>query len=816
MSVQLTANASVASDVVTGQETIHEGVISTLQTTPAEVSGVNTSEIPQQSIVPQQLGNFFQRRTLINQRTFTSTDVANTLLQQFDPHGLFFSSVPIMDKTKNFKYFRGTLKITVTSSFPSGAYGLYCVSAVPEGGPVLASIAGVGTRIGETLPYQQCLHVPHVLIRVENATDGVITLPFIYPYDYCTINSTPTIHTVSVWCLQPVTSAMADTTLTGNMTIYAEFLPDFEMVVPVQQGKKGGVGSQVKHAAGTISSIATTLSSVPVIGEFAAPIAAGAAAVSSVLDWFGFTRTTHQKTPETTIPRLFSNVANIDCEDTGEICALSVSNTISFDPRIGGGQAEDEAAFESIFQHWTQVDQFTWTNAQTAGTTIGSFNVSPFYTNSASAYNATIALTSAGYVGLPFSHWRGDMEYMVIIPVSMFHRGKIQFVWALSNALGAHDPTNQMYNIIMDVTAQTDLKFSVGYSLQQPTCESRVHSSTYPAISSTSWFNGTVSVRVVNPLIAPVDSAPTVIRIYARAKSNMQFGVPKSIEEWSTNVDPLVSKYDISWAPQGAVGDGERDEVIMELVPSSGDYPACELLWGENIKSVRALMQKIEPLYQTVNEDSDIWYVSGFQRQCTYLFNHFPNYNRNFLFSQDGFATFAGGDAGGQVSLAGWYKYLFVGIAGSTRYKIIASGPHRKNLQASLLNAPLSVQNTYSATFAVEDVFTANSTSADTVIDPGHAYEFTVPYYAQQKYYHCRYDVALTFGTIALPSISRYDCLCDIISTWAMYANPAENNLFGNKIYRGMGPDLRLTTYRFPPLIRNNVQTYDYFTRRTL
>lgn len=817
MSVNLTANTSVASDVTTGQETIHEGVISTLQTTPAEVSGSTTIEKARQNAPLGQLGNFFQRRTLLKRYTFTSGDPVNSSLDTFDPHGLFFSSVVIADKVKNFKAFRGTFRLTVTTTFPSGTYGLYCVSAVPEGGPVPTPGLLSGKVVASVLPFRQALHVPHALIRVENATDGVIDMDFIYPHDYTDIGTAPKLWTVYVWCLSPVLSAMADATLTGTCTIYGEFLDDFEMFIPVQQGKKESAGSRIKHTAGTISSVAGALSGVPIIGELAAPIAAGAAAVSGILDFFGFTRTTHQKTPEPFIPRMFSNVANIDVEDTSEVCALSVSNTVSFDPRIGGGEETDPAAFEQIYQHWTQVEQFTWNNAQTAGTVIGTFNVSPFFTNSAVAHNSFISLTAAGYVGLPFSYWRGDMEYMVIIPVSMFHRGKLQFVWSLTAALGTHDPTNQLYNIIMDVTAQSDLTFTVGYSKVEPTARSHIHSNTFPSIVDTTTFNGTVSVVVVNQLTCPVDTAPTTVRIYARACPNMTFGVPKSVEHWRDFTPAnIIQNADIAWFPQGAVGDGERSEISMELVPSPGPYPVTDMLWGEEFKSARALMQKMDAVLRTVTNFS--WFQDSEDRPTfNYIFAHFPNFNDNYMMSRTNFATYNDGDTGGQFTYAAWYKYLFVGIAGSTRYKIMSSGTYPKLLQASSLNFNVGAYNVYGAQTSSADVYSPNPTlSADTVIKPHEGYEFTIPYYAQQKFYHCRFDPALHSGVSALPLLTESQARMDIVATHIMGSAPAANNLYGNKIFRGMGPDLRLVKYRFPPNITNSNATTDTFARQNL
>lgn len=70
MSINLTANAGVASDVTPGGATTEPGVISTLNTTPMEESGVVTVERPSQNAPIANLGDFLQRRTLLKRYTY--------------------------------------------------------------------------------------------------------------------------------------------------------------------------------------------------------------------------------------------------------------------------------------------------------------------------------------------------------------------------------------------------------------------------------------------------------------------------------------------------------------------------------------------------------------------------------------------------------------------------------------------------------------------------------------------------------------------------------------------------------------------------
>lgn len=728
MSISMSANSGVVTETTTLASDQSDDVNETITSSEMVYAGRETVETAYQSIPQSVLSDVLLRKTKIYFSSLNSTQTPNSVLFNLDPHNSFFTNTVIGDKIKNFTAFRGTLRITLQSSFPSGTYGFYSLSSLVNGG----TNDGTWNERASGLPYEQHLHVPNIPIRVENANGGTLDLPFVWPYDYANFTDTG-MYKLQFFCLQPVTSAMADSTLIGSVTIFAQLLPDYQLVIPVQQGKKVAEfmseknksrGTAAKNLAKTVGDIAGKLSMVPVIGPLAGTIATGAAAVHSVMDFFGFTRETSLAPPIRTVNRALSNVATCDGEDTSEIAALFSSNSTSIDPRVGGGTEIDETAFPFIYDHWTQVSQFTWAVGATGN--IGEVKVSPFFQNS---YNDNaLNLTSAGYVGLPFTYWRGTMRYKIIIPVSSFHRGVLQVCWSGAPATAiTGDPTNQLHNIIYDVTADEEIEFTIGFSKVQPVCESVVHSNSFPAILQTNWFNGGLLFKIINPLTAPVDVATATIRVYAKAEPDMKFGVPKT-HDWGVSAGVLAAyPFYYTWVPQGAIGDEPVEEDDTVLVPSSGEYPVSDLLWGEDICSVRALVQKPCRVWSAMDQTNQVRLTT--QYQLANFLEHFPTMFNPYLGStMVATVTF---------NYGGYYKLMYVGSAGSVRWKVMTTSTNPGRF-VQICACP-DFSRTLQSNSTDIAAYYSNPATPDMQIGPNQAHEVLVPYYHRAKFIRNRF-----------------------------------------------------------------------------
>jgi len=739
---------------------------------------MSSSTLMKSEVVPQprvtqrmprnDLTDYLTRYTEIGQHTFTNVSPAQNTAVTFAPWVAFLSNPYIAAKTSNYLLIRGTLEVMFVPAFPANGYGAYAITAYPTGN------ANNATQT-ITPNYSTSMQVDHyTYLDVSACENSVMQLPFLWPYDYADISTLAyalssgdpdPMWNIKIWCLSTVKTAIPGGVTSGSIRIYARLLPDYEMVVPSLQGKRkasmvgdkkvegmtgaadlvagGKYKGAVSGMADKISGVANMLSGIPVIGPYAGVASKIADTVGDVASWFGFTREDAEKVPTTVVQRPFSNPAHVDGEDTSEAATLSMANNISIDPLINGvSSSEDQLAFPSLFARWTLIKEMTWSPTQTTSTILGSVPVTPFYSiGSTGASDCTLYPTVAGYCGLPFKYWRGDMEYMVIIPVSKLHRGTLQIYWVPSGATTTATPTVSALNVIYDVAADEDKQFTVGYARDVPYLYTTVLVSD-TSIIPTGATNGRIIFSVVNPLQSQNSASNVDILIFARAKSNMNFQVlTDQIEYYTTGGSASAAVQLNNFKYQGATGDeDEEDETVFELVPSSGEYPSAEINFGEVVNSARALMQKFTWV-RTVPDTTNI-------------FRHMPYTDPTDAFSQ--------------LTYDSHYALLFHGIAAGTRWKMLPSNSF------TLCSGHLMTPN-------IRGTFTLfNDNLMPTQLSLSGGAEIKIPYYSPKKY--------------ALMRANESDQLQDYLS--ALSSTNTENP---RRVCRASAPDIRVTCFAAVP-----------------
>jgi hypothetical protein len=761
------------------------------------------------------LDQFLERPVRIHNYTWVASDAQLTELVAFDPWADFLANTAVADKTKNFSAIRGILELDILVTAPSGAYGTYVVSAVCDAGYV-DNGAGHNYIVNQNIYAEALLQSPHVRLDIAASSNGKLVLPFIWPYDYAKLPFGPIfMWRVSVWCIHPVSSATSDPALVTCVSVMARLQPGYELVVS-KQGKNQFIdkhrdkindkvksmtgGKKASEITGMVSKYAGMAAGIPMLAPLAGPLAAGAATVTSMLDYFGFTRETAQKAPTPVVPRPYSNVANFNGKDTSEIAALDVGNTVSFDPTISGNPSSmDELAFEALFPKWTLVKVIDWTG-QAPGAIIGTFPVTPFYCRHNSA---GYKLPVAGYVGLPFAQWRGDMKYMFVVPVSKLHRGSLQISWNTEGTV-VGDITNTLQNQILDITAGCDWEVTVGYAKERPVMESRVLTDTVPAIIPYDiCTNGQINVRVMNPLTAAVENAYTSIYIFAAAGDNMQFGVPKSLDiGYADTAAPEINPFRSTYTIQGALGDEVTDVEKVDLVDASGPYPADKIMWGENVKSIRALIQKFSVIPGIPAGLGTQWssYVSNF------YIDHFgpipfPNQSTQWYPNGNNYPLC-------DFTWLGWYRPMFATIAGSTRYKVVnTSRDSDMNSRSGNVSVSFGISNAeYPLGFRLPRYYSfLPETAPIWGAEVGQVVEVTVPYYGNKKFECAR--MAAKFGSIDDNMILQEGRIDTI---FACKNSPASGAVGQFVLFIAAGPDTRMGNFRFVPIMTytpNDAQT---------
>jgi hypothetical protein len=716
-----------------------------------------------QTMPKNDLTDFPLRATEILTLSLTDSDIPG-ILTSFDPWELFLSNSAVANKMANYSLIRGRLQLIFVCAIPGNAFGSYVLTALPNGGVA-------DTPTASALVINNVMQTDH-FIRIDCASseDGVLQLDWIWPYDFATLPDGP----LGAWrvyfsCLSTLQTAMPGGLISGSIRVFANLLSDYELAVPHFQSKLEMNATikqmapktharltQASSALTDIQSLAKKAEGLPIIGGVASAVDTAATAAKSVMSWFGFTRSRDNLAPTRIVNRAFSNLANCDGVDLSETAGLMQTNQISSDPLYVSSDETDCMAFNSLFSRWTLVKSTFWDGSFVTGSTVTTIPVTPFY---GAGTTTSIHPTTAGFVGMPFNYWRGDMEYKIVIPVSKLHRGNLQVLWVPVGAAVPSSVTNTTLNAIYDVATSEEKDFVVGFARDQPflTVNPITDALTLIPVGST---NGRLILRVITPLVSPNPDATAVdVLIFARARSNMEFAMPGRNIVFRNPDGSGLANFSIltNVFLQGASGDGDNNVAdSITLVNPSGFYPGDELLFGEKIESVRALLQKPSQLFGNTNDLTDAYET------------------KRLTFFQLGFIPcIAAPDDYQFWTWQGWYRSMFTGLACSERFKIATSLPAwAAAVAADITSLPL---------VGTELPSTLAPWSNCTDTSKGH--EVQIPYYSPRKYV-LAYDVTPAGGRRTEVYLQN---------------GPQANNRF--VIFYSYGDDIRVVGFRQIPTV---------------
>jgi hypothetical protein len=627
-------------------------------TDPADLAKSTNTKGYLQNMPEVTLDQFLTRPVEIESFAISNADVALSVNFPIDPIALMFANAAVAQKINNFSFYRGTLQIIARIAVPPGTFGLYSIGAMPRN-------AQTSTMISDALWIENVMQPIHVMIDIAKCTEAVLQLPFIYDRDFAPM-ATTRLWDVYISCLQPIATGIEGGFTIGEMKLYASFLDDYKLVIPQFQAKLQANEALRKYAPkvhniigegkgskmmGVIQDMAAKAKELPFISSMASTVELTAGGLKSVLSYFGFTRQSTQLMPIPITMRSVTNVANCDGNDPSDIAALMKDNKLSIDATLIGGNEEDILSNTYLFSKYTLVSVIDWDTSAVPGTILGVVPVTPYFHRRDALLRRHF--TTAGFVGLPFSFWRGSMEYLIMIPVSVFHRGTLQIVWNNTTNV-VSDPTNVTFNYVFNIAADENQHITIDYVKSEPMLNSTIISNT-DTILAFAAGNGFLSYRVVNPLFSQAAVTSTKIYTFARAGPDMEFGKPT---ESITADDGLgsVATYNVysNLIVQGALGDGPALCASTALVKAENNYPIDMVCIGERFESVRALIQKPCKIH---NIQLPVGNTFGF-----YPFLYYPPGQQTTTLGV--FAPF---------TYASYYLSLYAGIAGSERWKYVPS-----------------------------------------------------------------------------------------------------------------------------------------------
>jgi hypothetical protein len=457
---------------------------------------------------------------------------------------------------------------------------------------------GFGPR--QTATLQGARQLPCVELDCRD-TVGILEIPYIAPNNWFNIK-TNTYDWGSLYCSVLSQLAMTGTTdTTVDYALYMHF-EDLELAAPLvpQMAKpkvKGKNLTEEEHAKyqktsisgtlATVSSVASSLSAVPVLSAVMGPAAWATGVMSGVASAFGWSKPLSEDAPVIVSRQYNRNMATSDGIDTSYPLAISGSNKVQVTDRLALYDCDEmsTAFLYGVSTFWTN---FSWSGTVPSGDSGSSLLFSKkmdptaiFGTGTFTTGTHVVTFHQGPpiyYLSNVFKLWRGSLEVTLKFAKTQYHSGRLQITWTPNGGAGTNVPTraNSLLALreIVDVRTQSEITLQLPYM-----CDSNY--------LPTGTSSGRLDILVLNELRAP-DSVYNAIDVlvYVRGGADFELAVPSVVtyhpyspQMDSTSLTQLVSK------PIG-----------KSTVPTISCQEALESV-GEKFTSIKQLLSRHVPVY---------------------------------------------------------------------------------------------------------------------------------------------------------------------------------------------------------------------------
>ncbi len=528
------------------------------------------------------LVNFLEKPTILASGVLQTSDVANTNIGTWMLPGSLLSKAKQLTKLKGALMFRADFEITLkvnATRFQQGRYLLRWVffggaknSANVEQltGAHIATLTNTtsANRAELDLATQTSLTVsiPYVsasnysLVDSSDAYRHEICRLYLIPYDPLQAGSGVTTAQFTLW------ARLTNITISGNVVLQSK------STIRVEQ-EKGGVGP-ISGVAAKISKTSSIFGTVPVIGTYASSISWLADAVGSAAKVWGFSKPLTVDPPKTIVRRAQPGMANTDHVFAGHKLSSMVEHEVPLSSGRNRTDA-DEMSFQYIAGHPAWIATINWPNTATSGTLLATRSVGVGL--DLVTVGKGSALTPVDYIAQMFGAYRGSIKYILKIPKTEFHSGRlaVSFVpWDGNTAVTAPSSladTDNLFRVIWDVRESNTLEITVPYT------------------STRNYTNvgrefGYLYIHVLNELMAP-STVPSSVNIL----------VEKAGGDDIEYAFPVRGYYTQDTYPQAYI---QFQSASVKLGQNFGgsDMLVAES-FGERMQSVRSLLKRFSLLY---------------------------------------------------------------------------------------------------------------------------------------------------------------------------------------------------------------------------
>jgi len=549
-----------------------------------------------------QLGNFLSRPTLIDTYTWSTSDTSG-LVKTIQPWYLFLNNSNIKKKIDNFAFVRGTLHVKMVLNGTPFQYGLMRACYYPMMGHTTHKIRDAPTPMDAIVPYSQ-MH--GVYLTPSANAGGTMELPFILNRNWLNLSSAGDVQNMG--SLNFVQVYPLSVAVTGGSTIVTiqtfAWMTDVELMCTTSSLSLQGdeyVEGPISGPATALASVASSLTKVPIIGKFARATQIGSQAVGSMARLFGFTNTPVIEPVHGFMPLNGPMLASAHIGTAAQKLTFDPKQELSIDPKLHGCSGEDELAISYLKKRESILAIGSWATSDAVDTNLFSMLVTPAaakltnIVDGSSVIQGTRVLpTPLAWLSAMFASWRGSIKIRVKVVCSKFHKGRLKVSFDPKANLSTTNPDiNTVYTEIIDIGEQDDVVIEIPYhqatawlgmSLYKTVSTFFTTGGSLSTLNIDGFCNGTLSIRVLTSLTAPVASSVGLV-ISIAGGDDLEFANPRNVQFEGDTPPSLL-------ALQGAE---KVDLTPTTVVLGSKTAPSADrygLNFGECISSLRNLLHR--------------------------------------------------------------------------------------------------------------------------------------------------------------------------------------------------------------------------------
>jgi len=512
------------------------------------------------------LGEYLNRPVKIVQFAWTIGSPAG-LLVAFEPWNQFFSNAAIRRKLENFGFIRCNLHLKFlinASPFYYGSIGAFYEPLQLTGNNRLGATAGYA-------PGSQVLISQRkgVYLDPQSVSSAELVLPFFHYNDYADLTSVNDIAGLGqIQLYQFAGLRSANGVASGNVTInvyaWAENveLSGATAKLTLQAKKDEWATGPISRPASIVQGVAERLRDVPVLGQVAMATSTVAGAVKNVASFFGYTNPPVITNVEGVKPVSFHTLASTEQREPINKLSLTAKAETSVG-KYPGDVDDDMLALANFCGRRSFLCGTLWQTVHGEDTILFSSSVVPtLYERGGTP--ACVFPTPVSFASGMFERWRGDIIFTFRVIKSKYHRGRIAVMFDPLNLYAAMPATGvaTVYTAILDLDETNEVSVRVPYAQAAPflnvpltgTARYWSNSAGAPTVQGTPGLesNGTIQLRVLNPLTAPVSTSDVDILVFVEAGENYELAQPgtvypaHSLLTLQSNVTVLGTEADLS------------------------------------------------------------------------------------------------------------------------------------------------------------------------------------------------------------------------------------------------------------------------------